>query len=787
MKITAAATAVFRRPISSIPYEIELNPFDLEHLRALNSSGLRKRKHEGKSKNRSVVKERWQGNFYLEYFLSYITTSDVSFLELDPNFEHSISCYASVLNALTKHGIPFHLHKAVTSMAGKCGSVQESLFVVDFWKQLSERYSYQLKYRLTSKCYNSLFKILARFGLIGEMKWLYTDMFVSPGVYTYNIMINGYCKLGYVVEARQYVCKMIQAGLDLDYHTYTSFILGYSRRMDVDSAFQVFKDMPCRNVVSYNHLIHCLCDAGRIDEAVSLFARMKDDDGLHPTTYTYNALIKGFCKKNVHRAMRLLHEMRELNLVPNLVTYNLLVLGQCRSGNLDTAYRLLALMEQSGDLNNRAYGCIIDSLCKSKRVEEAHALFDSLGKKDKANVVLYNSLIDGYCKAGKLDDARLLFEIMEGYCSPDSYTFTALIHGICIDGDLKEALSLVEKMVKMGIQLTACTRTILIRKMLKEGDFDEAHRCFRQMSSSGQKPDAQTYNSFVEAYCSAGRVQEAEGMMANMKEDGVTPDVFSYTLLIKAYGDLGMTCSAFDVLKRMYDATCDPSHQTFLALIKHLFEKKYAAGRGGETALELGDAPGTIKWEMVDFDIIVQLFEKMVDHGCTPDENSYEKLILGMCKVENLGIAQRLFDQMEKRGMAPSEMVSNALLCCFCKLQKHEEAAKLVEDMICSGQSPELEYCKMVILRLYEGGGKERGRSVFQKLLRCGYYDDEIAWKILIDGMLKQGHIDAFSELFQAMQKNGCHFSPQTYLSLTKGLRCKTDPIVAITSSAGCV
>ncbi|XP_020875673.1 pentatricopeptide repeat-containing protein At5g65560-like [Arabidopsis lyrata subsp. lyrata] len=663
MKITAAATAVFRRPISSIPYEIELNPFDLEHLRALNSSGLRKRKHEGKSKNRSVVKERWQGNFYLEYFLSYITTSDVSFLELDPNFEHSISCYASVLNALTKHGIPFHLHKAVTSMAGKCGSVQESLFVVDFWKQLSER----------------------------------------------------------------------------------------------------------------------------IDEAVSLFARMKDDDGLHPTTYTYNALIKGFCKKNVHRAMRLLHEMRELNLVPNLVTYNLLVLGQCRSGNLDTAYRLLALMEQSGDLNNRAYGCIIDSLCKSKRVEEAHALFDSLGKKDKANVVLYNSLIDGYCKAGKLDDARLLFEIMEGYCSPDSYTFTALIHGICIDGDLKEALSLVEKMVKMGIQLTACTRTILIRKMLKEGDFDEAHRCFRQMSSSGQKPDAQTYNSFVEAYCSAGRVQEAEGMMANMKEDGVTPDVFSYTLLIKAYGDLGMTCSAFDVLKRMYDATCDPSHQTFLALIKHLFEKKYAAGRGGETALELGDAPGTIKWEMVDFDIIVQLFEKMVDHGCTPDENSYEKLILGMCKVENLGIAQRLFDQMEKRGMAPSEMVSNALLCCFCKLQKHEEAAKLVEDMICSGQSPELEYCKMVILRLYEGGGKERGRSVFQKLLRCGYYDDEIAWKILIDGMLKQGHIDAFSELFQAMQKNGCHFSPQTYLSLTKGLRCKTDPIVAITSSAGCV
>lgn len=339
----------------------------------------------------------------------------------------------------------------------------------------------------------------------------------------------------------------------------------------------------------------------------------------------------------------------------------------------------------------------------------------------------------------------------------------------------------------MGIQPTVCTRTILIRKMLKEGDFDEAHRCFRQILSSGQKPDAQTYNAFVEAYCSAGRLTEAEGMMVKMKEDGVPPDVFTYTFLIKAYCYLGMTCSAFDVLKRMSDAACDPSHQTFLALIKHLFEKKYAAGKGGETALELRDAPGTV-WEMMDFDIVVQLFEKMVDHGCTPDEHSYEKLILGMCKVENVGIAQRLLDQMVKRGMPPSEMVSNALLSCFCKLQKHEEAAKVVEDMIWSGQSPELEFCKMVILRLYEGGENERARSFFQKLLRCGYYfDDEIAWKILIDGVLKQGHVDAFSELFQAMQENGCRFSRRTHLLLIQGLPSKTDPTVAITSSAGCV
>uniref|UniRef100_A0A1J3GJM1 Pentatricopeptide repeat-containing protein n=1 Tax=Noccaea caerulescens TaxID=107243 RepID=A0A1J3GJM1_NOCCA len=723
----------------------------------------------------SASREFKKSRNHLESFLRYIRTPEITyFVELDPDFRHSISCYASVLKALRTHGTTFQLDKAITNMTFECKSVQECLFVVDFWRQHSEAYSYQPKYRLTRKCYDSLLYQLADFGLAGEMKCLYTEMLelrVSPGANTYNRIIEGYCEVGYVVEAMQYVCKMIQAGLGLD-DAYTCIVLGYCKRMDLDSAFQVFNDMPCsRNMVTYSHLIQVLCDAGKTDEALSLFARMKDDDCIDPTcdTYdafivrctqskTYDALMEGLCKKNVHKAMRLLPEMLDRRLFPSLDTFNLLIAGQCRSGNFDTAYRLLGVMDHIP--NRQTHGCIIDYLCRSKRVEEARVLFDSLALVKK-NVTMYNSLIDGYCKAGKLDDARVLFEEMEsdGCCfPPDSCTFTALIHGLCNDGDLKEALSMVEKMARMGLQPTVCTRTILIRQMLKQGCFDEARTCFNDMLS----PDAQTYNAFVEAYCSAGRVQEAEDMMVKMKADGVPPDVFTYTLLIKAYGHVGMTCSAFHVLKRMSDAACEPSHHTFLALIKHL-------------------ATGVV-WKMMEFDVVAQLLEKMVDHGCTPDASCYEKLIFGMCEVGNLGIAQTLLEEMETRGMPlpPSEMVSNALLGCCCKLQKHEEAAKVVENMICSGQSPELEYCKRVILNLYRGGAKERGRSVFKKLLRCGYYyDDEIAWKILIDGVLKEEHVDAdaFSEMFQAMQEHGCKFCPQTHQSLIQG---KTDPAKAV-------
>lgn len=54
----------------------------------------------------------------------------------------------------------------------------------------------------------------------------------------------------------------------------------------------------------------------------------------------------------------------------------------------------------------------------------------------------------------------------------------------------------------------------------------------------------------------------------------------------------------------------------------------------------------------------------------------------------------------------------------------------------------------------------ERAKLVFRKLLQCeDLYDDEIAWKILIGGVLKKkglaGGCGAFSQLFQEMQKVG--------------------------------
>ncbi|CAL9245017.1 unnamed protein product, partial [Arabidopsis halleri] len=51
-------------------------------------------------------------------------------------------------------------------------------------------------------------------------------------------------------------------------------------------------------------------------------------------------------------------------------------------------------------------------------------------------------------------------------------------------------------------------------------------------------------------------------------------------------------------------------------------------------------------------------------------------------------------------------------------------------------------------------------------------YDDELAWKIIIDGVGKQGLVEAFYELFNVVENK---FSSQTYSLLIEGPPASTE------------
>ncbi|KAF8052517.1 hypothetical protein N665_1549s0004 [Sinapis alba] len=210
------------------------------------------------------------------------------------HFKDTVSCHASVLNVLTSHGISCHVPKIFISMTKMCGSVRESMLVAD----ISRRF----KSQLSPKCYYALLDLLARYDVVVEMKKVYTDMLEkgmvsSRGTYTPNLMIESYCKLGYVVESRQYLCKMIQAGLAPDHVTFTSLILGHCRRHHVDAAFHVFKEMldHGRCAQCYDKLILEICEVGNLEIAERVLDQMLKE-GIIPSDSAFIALVSCCCK-----------------------------------------------------------------------------------------------------------------------------------------------------------------------------------------------------------------------------------------------------------------------------------------------------------------------------------------------------------------------------------------------------------------------------------------------------------------------------------------------------------
>lgn len=125
---------------------------------------------------------------------------------------------------------------------------------------------------------------------------------------------------------------------------------------------------------------------------------------------------------------------------------------------------------------------------------------------------------------------------------------------------------------------------------------------------------------------------------------------------------------------------------------------------------------------------------------------------------------------MKDRQISPSQDIYHSLINCCCQLQVYGEAAILLDTMIEVGYLPTLESSKLLVCGLFNEDNIEKAKAIFCSLLRCGYNFDEVAWKVLHDGLLKRGLVNRCSELITIMEQMGCKLHPQTYSMLIDGI-----------------
>lgn len=237
---------------------------------------------------------------------------------------------------------------------------------------------------------------------------------------TMNIVLNGWCVLGNIREAKRFWKDIIASECKPDVFTYGTFIKALTNKGKLGTAMKLYEamwEMQCKpDVVICNCVIDALCFKKRVPEALAVFEGMKER-GCLPNVATYNSLIKHMCKiGRMEKVYELLDEMQEKkgSCMPDEITFNYLlkslkqpeevagvlermkIIG-CRM-NHDTYNLLLKLhadwdseekvrytweeMEKNGlGLDRRSYTIMIHWLYDKGRVEDALRYFGEMENK----------------------------------------------------------------------------------------------------------------------------------------------------------------------------------------------------------------------------------------------------------------------------------------------------------------------------------------------------------------------------------------------------------------------
>ncbi|XP_052179297.1 pentatricopeptide repeat-containing protein PNM1, mitochondrial [Diospyros lotus] len=248
------------------------------------------------------------------------------------------------------------------------------------------------------------------------------------------------------------------------------------------------------------------------------------------------------------------------------------------------------------------------------------------------------SSVDRLVRAGRPTQAVSFFDGMEkdyGY-TRNRESLNLIVTKLCEHG----FASYAEKMVKAWANEFFPDEYIcdvLIKGWCVDGKLDEARRLAGEMYRGGFEIGTVAYNAILDCACKLCRKKdpfrlqlEAEQVLVDMDVAGVPRNVETFNVLITNLCKIRKTTDAMNLFHRMGEWGCFPNETTFLVLIRSL----YQAARTGE-----GD-------EMIDR-------MNSAGFGEALDKKAYYEFLKILCGIERIDHAMSIFGKMKEDSCNP--------------------------------------------------------------------------------------------------------------------------------------
>ncbi|KAD6454303.1 hypothetical protein E3N88_09009 [Mikania micrantha] len=497
-------------------------------------------------------------------------------------------------------------------------------------------------------------------------------------------------------------------GLEWDVFVAASLVHMYCRFGLFDAAYQIFTNMPYRDMGCWNAIISGFCQNGKGEKALEVLDEMKlegikmdsvtvstilpvcaqlDDmvqgrlthlyvikHGLEHDLFVGNAFINFYAKfGEVEHAQKVFDSM----VIRDLISWNSIIAAYEQNNNPDYALNFFNKMQMDGfkpDLLTIV--SIASSIAQSRDSQSSRCVHGFIQRRCwfEKDVIIGNAVVDMYAKLGDADSARKLFDKI---LLKDVVSWNTMITGYGQNGLANEAIDVYHTMVEIEhVTPNQGTLASILPAYAHIGALKEGTTTHGRVLKTGQLLDVFIGTCLIDLYGKCGDMEDTMKLFYEVPKTSSVP----WNAVISCLGIHGHGETSLKLFRNMLDDGVQPDTITFISLLS-------ACSHSG--LVEQGE------W---CFNVMQN------DYGIKPSLKHYG------CLVDLLGRAGQLekaYNFIKNMPLQPDASVWGALLGA-CRIHGNADLGKLASDRLLEVDPDNVGYY-VLLSNIYANAGKWDG------------------------------------------------------------------------------
>ncbi|KAK4266648.1 hypothetical protein QN277_027538 [Acacia crassicarpa] len=545
---------------------------------------------------------------------------------------------------------------------------------------------------------------------------LYSQMHSSgilPTPYTFSSVLSACTKIELFKFGEQVHCLAVKMSFSSEMYVCNALISLYSRKGNLISAEQIFKDMFQRDGVSYNSLISGLAQQGYGDRALDLFRKMHLDC-LKPDRVTVASLLSACAS-----------------------------VGDLLKGRQLHSYAVKAGMSSDIILE----GSLLDLYVKCSDIESAHEFFLTT---ETENVVLWNMMLVAY---GQLDNLIESFEVFRQLLikgiEPNQFTYPSILRTCTSLGALELGEQIHTLALKTGFQFNVYVSSVLIDMYAKHGKLDTALKILRRL----KEEDFVSWTAMIAGYAQNDMLTSALELFKEMQDRGIRSDNIGFASAISACAGI----QALDLGRQIHAQSCISGYSDDLSVGNALVSLYARNGKVQEAylAFEKIFDKNNVSWNSLIsgltqseyFEEALVQFAKM--HRAELEMNlfTFGSAVCAAANIANIKVGAQIHAMIKKTGYDSEIEVSNALISLYAKCGNINDAKRQFFEM---PEKNEVSWNSMITGYSQHGLGFE-ALSLFEDMKQLGVMPNHVTIVGVLSACSHVGLVDEGIRYFKSM------------------------------------